>query len=76
MPSVPSKKRLHWPNVCFVVHEAHVTTQPCRHTNSEAFPTLKFLCDIYGIKFSVVEVRAYKIVLRKLCGGTAHLRTL
>jgi len=33
--SVPSKKVLHWANVCFVAHEAHGVAQPCRHTNSK-----------------------------------------
>jgi len=37
---VPSKKILHWANVCCVAHETHATEQPCRHTKSEEFPTL------------------------------------
>jgi len=45
--SAPSKKILHWANVCFIAHEAHAAAQPCRLTNSEAFPTLKGLCDMY-----------------------------
>jgi len=61
MTSVPSKKILHWANLCFVAHEAHASTQPCRHRNSEVFPTLKGLCDIYidiyRIKFRILEVR-------------------
>ena len=45
--SVPSKKTLHGANVCFVMHEAHATAQPCRHTNSKTFPKVEGLCDIY-----------------------------
>jgi len=45
--SVPSKKILLWGNVCFVAHKAHASAQSCRHTNSETYPTLKGLCDVY-----------------------------
>jgi len=40
-------------------------------TTSEAFQSLKRLCDICSIK-----VRENEIALRKLSGDTAHLRTL
>ena len=46
MTSVPSKKILHWANVCFI---AHAIVQPCRHTNSETFQALLRLCGIYMI---------------------------
>jgi len=76
--SVPSKEILHCANVCFIAYEAHATAQPCRHTTSEAFPTLKGLCDvcIYCIKFSMLEVHENEMALRKFSGGTAQLRTL
>jgi len=52
--------------------------QPCRHIKSEAFPTLKGLCDIYvyGIKFSMLDVPENEKALLKLSGGTAQLRSL
>jgi len=76
--SVPSKKILHWANVCFVAHEAHGIAQPCRHINSEAFPTLKRLCDIYMyILYKILNVgsgeneRALrKLVLLRILEGT------
>ena len=76
--SVPSKKIPRRANVCLVAYEAHATAQPCRHTNSEAFPTLKGLCDIciYLIAFRMLEVRDHEIALRKLSDGAAQLRTL
>jgi len=48
--------------------------QPCRHTNSEAFPTVKDLRYIYThrINFRMSEVRENKMALRKLSGGIAH----
>jgi len=54
--------------------QAHAAAQPCRHTNSEAFPALKRLCDVYIP--SMLEVRKNEISLRKLSGGSAQLRTL
>ena len=72
--SIPSKKILHWANVCFVEHEAHAIAQPCRHTNSEAFPALRgYAICIYSIKFRMLEVRENETSLRKLSGGTAQL---
>jgi len=49
-----------------------------RHTNSDAFPTLKWLCDIYiyRIKFRMLEMRENEVALREVSGGTAQLRTL
>jgi len=73
--SIPSKKILHWANV-FVEHEAHAIAQPCRHTNSEAFPALKgYAICTYRIKFRMLEVRENETSLRKLSGGTAQLRS-
>jgi len=39
--SVPSKKILHWANVC---SSAHAIAQPCRHINNQA---LQELCGLY-----------------------------
>ena len=30
-----------------LLHNKHTTTQPCRHTNSQAFPALNGLCDTF-----------------------------
>jgi len=38
--SVPSKKTLHWANLCFSVH---AIAQPCGHTTSEAFQAAKVM---------------------------------
>jgi len=49
--SVPSKKILHWANVCF---SAHAVAQPCRrHTNSEVF---QGLCHTY----TILNLECYK----------------
>ena len=77
MNSVPAKKILHLANICFVVQEAPATAQPYGNATSEAFLTLKGLCDvyIYRIKFRMLEVRENEITLRKMSGGTAQLRS-
>jgi len=46
MISVPLRK-FYTEQMFVVAHEAHATAQQCRHTNSEAFPALKGLFDIY-----------------------------
>jgi len=52
------------------------------HTTSEAFQALKWLCDMYISHIYAIlnlEFRKcikFKISLRKLSGGAAHLRTL
>jgi len=43
---VPSKKILHWANVCF---SEYATAQPYRCTTNKAFQAAKVLCDIYTI---------------------------
>jgi len=37
MSSAPSKKIVHWANVCYVAHWAHAIARPCRHATNEAF---------------------------------------
>ena len=76
-PVFPLRK-FYTEQIFFVAHETHAAVQPCRHTNSEAFPTFKRLCDIfiYRTKLRMLEVRENDMTQRKLSGGgTAQLRS-
>jgi len=47
---------------------ANATAQPCRHTKSEEFPTLKGLCDVY------IDIYAAYAVLNLECWKCARMR--
>ena len=63
MASVPSKKILHWANLCFT---ARAIAQPCKRTTGEEFQ------EVTDKKFATLQVHENEISLRTWSGGTAH----